>query len=182
MKVGIITASDRSSRGQREDKSGLLLKSLIEALPAQNIAYQVLPDDKKLLKETLCHMADQSSCDLILTTGGTGLGPRDNTPEATREVIEKEIPGISQAIREQSYKKTPYAMLSRGLAGIRGQTIIINLPGSPEAVQDAFEILKPILRHAVALVRGEVSDCREERDQAWNGKSQMSSSFRHSHH
>lgn len=160
-KVGIISASDRASRGEREDGSGTLLKSLIENLPAEVVAYQVLPDCQETLKKTLSHMADLFCCDLILTTGGTGLGPRDFTPEATREVIEKEIPGISEAIREQSMKKTGFAMLSRAVAGVRGKTLIINLPGSPSAVQDAFDVLKDVLIHAVNLIRGEVVDCRK---------------------
>ena len=160
-KVGIISASDRASRGEREDKSGSLLKSLVEGLPAEVVAYRVLPDDKETLKKTLFHMADIFFCDLILTTGGTGLSPRDFTPEATREVIEKEIPGIPEAIRIGSFKKTNFAMLSRAVAGIRGKTLIINLPGSPQAVQDAFNMLKPILRHAIELIRGEVEDCQK---------------------
>ena len=161
MKMGIITASDRASRGEREDRSGLLLKSLMEQLPAEVISYQVLPDDRTILKKTLCHVADRFSCDVILTTGGTGLGPRDNTPEATREIIEKEIPGIAEALRMGGLKKTKYAVLSRGIAGIRNRTLIINLPGSPEAVRDAVEILTPLLGHMVQLLRGEVADCQQ---------------------
>lgn len=161
IKAAVLTASDRSSQGKREDKSGMLLRDLLENLPAEVVAYRVLPDDKKVLVKALIHLSDLLSCDLILTTGGTGLAPRDSTPEATREVIEKEIPGISQAIREASLKKTPMAMLSRALAGIRGHTLIINLPGSPSAVQEAFEVLRPVLIHAVELLRGEVSDCQK---------------------
>lgn len=107
----------------------------------------------------LCHMADLFSCDLVLTTGGTGLSPRDFTPEATKEVIEKEIPGISEAMRKQSMEKIKFAMLSRAIAGVRGKTLIINLPGSPAAVRDAFEVLRDILIHAVELIHGEVADC-----------------------
>ena len=173
IKAGIITASDRAARGEREDRSGLLLKSLLEELPAEVIAYQVLPDEPEVLKRTLRHIADRLSCDLILTTGGTGLGPRDHTPEATRSVIEKEIPGIPEAIRQASLKHTRFAMLSRMVAGIRGKTLIINLPGSPEAVQDAFEILKPILSHAVELLQGTVTDCREARKEAWRTHSHL---------
>lgn len=165
IKVGIITASDRASRGEREDESGLLLNSLVEALPAEVVAYRVVPDDLKILKKLLSYLADRFSCDLILTTGGTGLGPRDHTPEATKEVIEKEVPGIPETIRQASLKQTKFAMLSRATAGIRGKTLIINLPGSPEAVRHAFEILKPILGHAIQLLRGTVKDCREVKEE-----------------
>lgn len=161
IKAGIITASDRAARGEREDKSGLLLKSLLEELPAEVIAYRVLPDEPQGLRKSLCHIADRLGCDLILTTGGTGLGPRDNTPEATREVIEKEIPGMADAIRNAGLKKTKYAILSRGVAGIRNRTLIINLPGSREAVRDAMEVLTPLLGHAVQLLKGEVVDCQQ---------------------
>ena len=179
LKAGIITASDRASRGEREDKSGFLLKSLLEELPAEVIAYQVLPDELQVLRKTLCHISDRFGCDLILTTGGTGLGPRDHTPEATRSVIEKEIPGISEALRQASLKKTKFAMLSRMVAGIRGKTLIINLPGSPEAVQDCFEILRPILTHAIGLLRGAVDDCQEVKGKEC--KAQLQTLFHSSH-
>lgn len=159
-RVGIITASDRASRGEREDQSGLLLKSLAEEWPMEVIAYQVIADDFELLKRALSHMADRMSCDLILTTGGTGLGPRDFTPEATKAVVEKEIPGIPELLRGSGRKKTEFAALSRAVAGVRKKSLIVNLPGSPEAVRESFEALRPILAHAVALIRGEVKDCR----------------------
>ena len=181
LKAGIITASDRASRGEREDKSGLLLKALLEEFPAEVIAYQVLPDEPQALKKTLCHIADRLGCDLILTTGGTGLGPRDHTPEATRAVIEKEIPGISEALRQASLKKTKFAVLSRMVAGIRGKTLIINLPGSPEAVQDSFEILRPILTHAVELLRGTVTDCQIAKGEEWKEPLHTFSHSSHSH-
>ena len=161
IRIGIITASDRSSRGEREDKSGQLLKLLVETLPAEVIAYRILPDEKEIIKRSLLDMSERFLCDLIFTTGGTGLGPRDVTPEATREVIEKEIPGISEAIRKSSLKKTKFAVLSRAIAGVRGKTLIINLPGSPAAAQDAFNVLRPILNHAIELIRGEVTDCQK---------------------
>ncbi len=162
VKVGILTASDRCSRQERKDESGLLLKFLIEErLGAEVIAYRVVPDEKEVIRKVIIHMADLFFCDLVLTTGGTGLGPRDVTPEATKELIEKEIPGISEAIRHESMKKTKFAMLSRAVAGVRGKTLIVNLPGSPSAVQDAFEILKDVLIHAVKLIHGEVGDCQK---------------------
>ena len=160
VKAGILTASDRCSRGERKDQSGLLLKSLLEDFGVEVIAYQVLPDDRWRIKKTMLYLADQFGCDLILTTGGTGLSPRDQTPEATREVIEKEVPGIPEALRAAGQEKVKSALLSRGMAGIRGKTLIINLPGSPEGVKEGFEVLKPLLRHAVELVKGEVTDCK----------------------
>lgn len=160
IRAGIITASDRAWRGEREDQSGPLLKSLLETISIEVVAYWVLSDELEGLKKILCYLADQFPCDLIFTTGGTGLGPRDNTPEATRAVIEKEIPGIPRALLETGLKQTKFAMLSRAVAGIRGKTLMINLPGNPEAVQAAFEVLEPVLPHAVELIRGEVGDCR----------------------
>lgn len=161
IKAGILTASDRSAQGTRADESGTILKALVESLSIEVAAYQIRPDDVLLLQSALCQMADETQCQLILTTGGTGLSPRDNTPEATRAVIDKEIPGIAEAIREASLRKTPFAMLSRGVAGIRGKSLIINLPGSPKAVAEIFEVLRPVLRHAVELIQGEVSDCQK---------------------
>ena len=161
LKAAVLTASDRSFRGEREDQSGPILKELLQALPAQVIAYEIVPDDKRLIAETLRQWADTLECDLILTSGGTGLAPRDQTPEATREVIETEVPGIVYAICDESLKKTPMAMLSRAIAGVRGRTLIINLPGSPKAVREAFEVLKPVLPHAADLLRGEVRDCQK---------------------
>ena len=160
LKTGILTASDRSHRGEREDKSGLLLKELVANIPAEIVAYHVLPDEKVKIKKMLMHMADIFHCDLILTTGGTGLAPRDVTPEATREILDMEIPGIAEAMRTAGMQKKPAAMLSRGLAGVRGKTLIINLPGSPKAVEDSFHVLQPVLMHAIQLIRGEVSDCQ----------------------
>lgn len=164
MKAGILTASDRCARGERPDESGLLLKKLAEELPAEVIAYKVFPDEKKVLRKALCHMADKLGCDFILTTGGTGLSARDQTPEATREVIEKEVPGLQEMLRQRASLKTRYAFLSRGLAGVRRKTLIVNLPGSPEAVRDAFEILKEILPHALEVLQGTRKDCREVRE------------------
>ncbi len=160
LKAGILTASDRSHRGEREDKSGLLLKGLVENIPAEIIAYHVLPDEKEKIKKMLIHMTGAFNCDLIFTTGGTGLAPRDVTPEATREILEREIPGIAEAVRAAGMPIKPTAMLSRGLAGVRGKTLIINLPGSPGAVEDSFQILSPILIHAIQLIQGKVSDCQ----------------------
>lgn len=160
LKVGILTASDRSHRGERPDKSGLILKTLTGDLPGEVLLYCVLPDEKALIQKMLVHMADQTHCDLILTTGGTGLAPRDVTPEATREILDREVPGIAEALRAAGMKRKPMAMLSRGLAGVRGKCLIINLPGSPTAVQESFEVLRPVLTHAIELLQGEVTDCQ----------------------
>lgn len=160
IKAGVLTVSDRSHRGVREDKSGVVLQDLLLKLPAEIAVYKILPDDRCLLSIALIDWSDRLHCDLILTTGGTGLAPRDQTPEATRDVIEKEVPGIIQAIREASLKKTPMAMLSRAVAGVRGRTLIINLPGSPSGVCESFEIIRPVLKHAVELIHGEVTDCQ----------------------
>ena len=161
LKAGILTASDRSHRGEREDKSGCLLKLLAESVSAEVIAYHILPDDKGAIQKMLIHMADILHCDLIFTTGGTGLAPRDVTPEATREILDREIPGIAEAVRAAGMQRKPAAMLSRGLAGTRGKSLIINLPGSPRAVEESFEIFRPVLAHAVSLIKGEVSDCQK---------------------
>ena len=115
----------------------------------------IVPDDPAVIAQTLIRLADSGRCELILTTGGTGLSPRDTTPEATRQVMDKELPGMEEAIRQESLKKTPFAMLSRGIAGSRGQTLIINFPGSPKAVKECFAVVQPVLGHAVKLLRDE---------------------------
>ncbi len=161
LKAGILTASDRSYRGEREDKSGAVLRDLLLNLPAEVLVYKVLPDDRALLAGALIEWSDRYHCDLILTTGGTGLAPRDQTPEATRDVIEKEVPGIIDAIRACSLQITPMAMLSRAVAGVRGRTLIINFPGSPSGVAESFAVIKPVLKHAVELIHGEVINCQK---------------------
>lgn len=171
LRAGILTASDRSFQGEREDASGPLLKELFINYGAEVIIYQVVPDDKQIIAGTIKHWADHLECELIFTTGGTGLSPRDQTPDATLEIIEKEIPGIAQALRAKSLEKTPMAMLSRGVAGIRGRTLIINLPGSPSAVRESFEILKPMLAHAAALLGGKVKDCSTHLSSSWEHSS-----------
>jgi molybdopterin adenylyltransferase len=158
-KAGILTVSDRSFRGEREDKSGPLLTPLVEAAGCECSIYKIVPDEKSAIQEALLEMSE--SCDLVLTAGGTGLALRDVTPEATREILEREILGIPEALRAAGMQHKPTAMLSRGLAGTRGKCLIVNLPGSPGAIQDAFQVLKPILRHAVQLLKGEVNDCQK---------------------
>ena len=142
MKIAILCASDRCSKGECEDKSGVLIKEIMSDT-AQTVEYVIVPDDEKEIANTLIRFCDELKVDVVLTTGGTGLAPRDVTPEATKSVIEREVPGIPQAIREYSLKITDRAMLSRAVSGIRKSTLIINLPGSPKAVRESLEIVKP---------------------------------------
>ena len=153
----VITASDACARGEREDTSGATLVQLLTDLGAQIIATKILSDDLDPLAQSLIDFADRDDVNLIITTGGTGLGPRDNTPEATQRVIEREAPGIAEAIRAESLKVTPMAMISRGVCGVRSGTLIINLPGSPKAVQESFAVIAPVLPHALDLLAGRTS-------------------------
>jgi len=159
IKAAILTASDRSARGEREDLSGNVIMEILKAAGWEVFSYEVVPDEKELLKAKLVKLADELEAALIFTTGGTGLAPRDYTPEATLEVIDRQIPGMAEAMRMESLKKTPHAMLSRAVCGVRGSTLIINLPGSPRAVKECLEVVLPVIPHALELLRGEVSDC-----------------------
>lgn len=154
IKAVVITASDACSRGEREDASGAALVQLLTDLGAEIVETRVLSDDLEPLIQTLREFAGRSDVNLIITTGGTGLGPRDNTPEATQRVIEREAPGIAEAIRVESLKATPMAMLSRGVCGVCSGTLIVNLPGSPKAVRESFAVIAPILPHALDLLAG----------------------------
>jgi molybdenum cofactor synthesis domain-containing protein len=149
-----ITVSDRCSKGETEDVSGAVLVECLNSIDAEIIEKVIVSDDLEPLIETLKFQADREDINLIITTGGTGLAKRDNTPEATLKVIEKQAFGLAEAMRLESRKKTPMAMLSRGVCGIRGKTLIINLPGSPKAVRECFEVIKPVLSHAVSLLAG----------------------------
>lgn len=157
-KIAIITASDKGSRGEREDKSGQVIKEKVSSL-GEVVNYAIVPDEKAELKEMMMEFADKNKVDLILTTGGTGLSPRDNTPEATLDIIDKIVPGIPEAIRSESYKITPKAMLSRGVAGIRKKTLIINLPGSPKAVAECLDVVLPVLDHGLEILSGQGGEC-----------------------
>ena len=156
--VGVITASDKSSRGEREDLSGPAIRAMVQEAGGTVLRYLVLPYEAELLTETLRAWADAGDLDVLFTTGGTGLSPRDVTPEATLAVLHRETPGIAEALRVESLKKTPMAMLSRAVAGVRGRTLIINLPGSPKAVRECLEVLSPVLPHALETLRTSVED------------------------
>ena len=152
--AAVLTASDACARGEREDTSGATLVQLLTNLGAEIVATKIVSDDLDPLAQLLAEFADRDDVNLIITTGGTGLGPRDNTPEATQRVIEREAPGIAEAIRAESLKVTPMAMISRGVAGVRSGTLIINLPGSPKAVKESFAVIAPVLPHALDLLAG----------------------------
>jgi molybdopterin adenylyltransferase len=153
IRCGIITASDRISRGQGKNESGLFLAQTLGAEGAEVVASVVVPDELEMIARTLADMADTLRVDLVLTTGGSGVAPHDVTPEATLRVIERQIPGIPEAARIATASRSPLAMLSRSVAGIRGRTLIINLPGSPRGVREWMEVILPVLRHAVHLLR-----------------------------
>jgi molybdopterin adenylyltransferase len=153
-RVGILTISDRSSRGERPDASGPVIQAVIvERLKWAVAVEQIVPDDRAIIRETLTAWCDDLKLNLILTTGGTGFAPRDVTPEATRDVIEREAPGLAEAMRADSRQKTPHAMLSRAVCGLRRLTLIVNLPGSPKAVRENLITILPAIPHAIDLLR-----------------------------
>ena len=151
----VITASDACSHGEREDKSGELLVELLTEVGARIVAKEILSDDLEPLSDKLREYADRPDVNLILTTGGTGFGLRDNTPEATLRVLERHAPGLSEAMRVETLKHTPMAMISRGVSGIRSGALIVNLPGSPKGVRESFEVIKPVLGHVINLLSGD---------------------------
>ncbi|MDY5972431.1 MAG: molybdenum cofactor synthesis domain-containing protein [Butyricicoccus sp.] len=157
-RVGILTASDKGARGEREDVSGPRIRSLLSA-DYEAVAYTVVPDDRETIARELIRLSDEVGCDLILTTGGTGFAPRDVTPEATRDVCDRMAPGIAEAIRAQSMRITSRAMLSRGVSGIRGRTLIVNLPGSPKAVEESMAVFLDVVGHGLNLLRGTDGEC-----------------------
>jgi len=154
-RVGILTVSDAGSRGERQDASGDRIASWVQTRGYQQARRELVPDDTALIAARLMEWSDSEEVDLILTTGGTGLTPRDRTPEATRAVLEREAPGLAEALRAEALPRFPRAALSRGVAGLRGRTLIVNLPGSTGGVTDGLQVLDRIIDHAIDLVRGE---------------------------
>ena len=152
IRFGILTLSDRSARGERPDRSGPVLAELINNQGWIVVAQRILPDDESSISAGLIEWADSGSFDIILTTGGTGFALRDVTPEATRAVVYRESPGLAEAMRAESLKRTPHAMLSRAFAGIRGRTLIVNLPGSPKGAAENLQVILPVIPHAVQLL------------------------------
>jgi len=159
IKVGILTISDKGSQGERKDLSGKVIEEVVKKINGEVKYYKIIPDEKDIIQEELIKTVDELHLDLILTTGGTGLAKRDVTPDATLEVIEKEVPGISEIIRSESFKKTDRAILSRGVAGIRKESLIINLPGSPKGVRESLETILEALPHGIEILKGQATEC-----------------------
>jgi molybdenum cofactor synthesis domain-containing protein len=157
--AAVLTLSDKGSRGEREDLSGKILAEMLASISGKVETYEVIPDDRKRLEEKLMYYADQLGVDVIATTGGTGVGPRDVTPDATRAVVDKEIPGMAEAMRLAGLQKTPFAMISRAVVGCRGKTLIINLPGSPNGVRENLAAILKAIPHAVEKLKGDPADC-----------------------
>lgn len=158
-KVAIVTVSDRCSLGIREDLTGANLKKLLMQEGYNVVDVRIVPDERDKIAKTLCELCDALGCDLIVTNGGTGVSPRDVTPEATKDVIEREVPGMAEVMRLESLKKTPHAMLSRAVVGIRGKSLIINLPGSPSGAVENFMAVKVAIPHALEKIHGDPSEC-----------------------
>jgi len=158
-RAGIITVSDKGSQGKREDKSGPVIAEMLAGAAVSIVETVIIPDEVEQIVAALIRMADEEKLDLILTTGGTGVSPRDLTPDATRQVLDKEIPGLAEAMRAASMKITLHAMISRAMAGIRGRSLIINLPGSPKGARENLSVVLPALTHAMEKIQGDERDC-----------------------
>jgi len=158
LNLGILTISDKGWRGQRGDESGKAIRASLSLLDNRVVKYEIVPDEVDIIASKLAQWADEGSVDIILTTGGTGLSPRDVTPEATLSVVDKVVPGLTEAMRAQTFKTTPFAILSRAVAGIRGKCLIINLPGSPRAVRECLQVILSVIPHAVEIIKGEVTE------------------------
>lgn len=162
IRVAIITVSDKGSRGERKDEAGPLIEKVLkERLEVQVVFKKVVPDEIELIKKSLLEACDLGA-DLVITTGGTGVSPRDVTPEATKDVIEKELPGFSEVMRIEGFKKTPHAIISRGVCGLRGRSLIINLPGSPRAVRESLEVILAAIPHTLEKLKGDTTECGQE--------------------
>jgi len=159
--LGILTISDKGWRGERYDESGKVIRDSLSSLDTCVIKYEIIPDEVDIIANKLTQWADDGNVDIILTTGGTGLGPRDVTPEATLSIINKIAPGFTEAMRVKTLSETPLAMLSRAVAGVRGKCLIINLPGSPKAVGECLKVILPVIPHAIEIIKGEVTEHRE---------------------
>ena len=156
--LGILTISDKSWQGQRDDDSGKAIRDSLSPLDSCVVKYEVIPDEMDVIAGKLADWADEGDVDVILTTGGTGLGQRDVTPEATLSIVDKVVPGFAEAMRTETFSVTPFAILSRAVAGVRGKCLIINLPGSPKGVRECLRVILSVIPHAVAIVKGEVTE------------------------
>jgi molybdenum cofactor synthesis domain-containing protein len=159
IRAAILTLSDQGHRGVRADQSGPALASWLSVRSVDVVCTNLLPDDAAAISAQLAEWADAGRCDLILTTGGTGVSPRDVTPEATRQILDRDIPGLAEAMRARSLLKTPQATLSRAVAGMRGRVLIVNLPGSPQGAIENLESIWPAIPHAIRKIQGDMSDC-----------------------
>ena len=159
MNIGILTISDTGAQGQRQDRSGEVIREVMASAATAVVNYEVVPDEVEIIAGRLAAWADAGGIDLILTTGGTGLSPRDVTPEATLAVVDRVVPGFGETMRAGTLAKTPMAMLSRAVAGIRKGCLIINLPGSPKAVRECLEVVLPAIPHAGEVIKGEATEC-----------------------
>jgi len=158
LNIGILTISDKGWRGQRSDESGKAIRDSLSPLSSSVVKYEIVPDEADVIAGKLTEWADEGNIDIILTTGGTGLGRRDVTPEATLSVVDKVVPGFTEVMRAETFKMTPHAILSRAVAGVRGKCLIINLPGSPKAVRECLKVVLPVIPHAVEIIKGEVTE------------------------
>ncbi|MBI5756234.1 MAG: MogA/MoaB family molybdenum cofactor biosynthesis protein [Nitrospirae bacterium] len=170
IKVAVLTMSDKGSRGEREDESGRLICNMVKDISGDVVLHEIIPDEPKIIEDRLRHFADDLRVDLIVTTGGTGVSPRDVTPEATKNVIEKEIPGLAEFMRAEGCKKTPRAAISRGIVGIRRGSLIVNLPGSPRGVSEGLGVILSTIPHVIEKMHGDESDCGKPAEKAAGGR------------